>query len=60
MSTTVLIADNHRMVRDGLRLTLGNGDGLKVIGEASNGREAVELAAELCPEVVLTEVSMPV
>ncbi len=60
MSTTVLIADNHGIVRDGLRLTLDNGDGLKVIGEASNGREAVELAAELCPDVVLTEVSMPV
>ncbi len=60
MSTTVLIADNHRIMREGLRLTLGNGDGLKVIGEASNGREAVELAAELTPDVVLTEVSMPV
>ncbi len=60
MSTTVLIADNHGIMRDGLRLTLGNGDGLKVIGEASNGREAVELAAELTPDVVLTEVSMPV
>ena len=56
MSTKVLIADNHRIMREGLRLTLGNGDGLKVIGEASNGREAVELAAELVPDVVLTEV----
>ena len=60
MSTKVLIADNHRIMREGLRLALGNGDGLKVIGEASNGREAVELAAELTPDVVLTEVSMPV
>jgi DNA-binding NarL/FixJ family response regulator len=60
MSTKVLIADNHRIMREGLRFTLGNGDGLKVIGEASNGREAVELAAELTPDVVLTEVSMPV
>jgi DNA-binding NarL/FixJ family response regulator len=60
MSTKVLIADNHRIMREGLRLALGNGDGLEVIGEASNGREAVELAAELTPDVVLTEVSMPV
>ena len=60
MSTTILIADNHRILRDGLRLSLDNGDGLKVIGEASNGREAVELAKELCPDVVITEVSMPV
>ncbi len=60
MSTTVLIADHHGIVRDGLRLALSNGDGLEVIGEASNGREAIELAAQLNPNVVLTEVSMPV
>ncbi len=60
MNTTVLIADNHGIMRAGLRLTLGSGDGLKVIGEVSNGREAVELAAELTPDVVLMEVSMPV
>ncbi len=60
MSTTVLIADHHGIVRDGLRLALSNGNGLKVIGEAANGREAVELAAELNPDIVLTEVSMPV
>ena len=60
MSTTVLIADPHGIVRDGLRLALNNGNGINVIGEAANGREAVELAAKLNPNVVLTEVCMPV
>lgn len=60
MSTTVLIADPHGIVRDGLRLTLSNGNRLNVIGEAANGREAVELAAKLNPNLVLTEVCMPV
>ena len=60
MSTTVLIADNHRIMREGLRLAFGNGSGLEVIGEASDGRQAIELAAELKPDVVLTEVSLPV
>ncbi len=60
MSTTVLIADPHGIVRDGLRLALSNGNGINVIGEAANGREAVELAAELNPNLVLTEVCMPV
>ena len=57
----VLIVDNHGIVRDGLRLTLSsNGNGLEIIGEAANGREAVEMAAELRPDVVLTEISMPI
>ncbi len=60
MSTTVLIADPHGIVRDGLRLALSNGNRLNVIGEAANGREAVELAAKLNPNLVLTEVCMPV
>ncbi len=60
ISTTVLIVDHHGIMRDGLRLALDNGGGLKIIGEAANGREAVELAAELNPDIVLTEVSMPV
>ncbi len=44
MSTRVLIADNHRIMREGLRLTLDNGDGLKVIGEASlsSGQKPLE------------------
>lgn len=60
MSTTLLIADHHAIMRDGLRLALSNENGLEVIGEAANGREAVEIAAKLNPNVVLTEVSMPV
>jgi DNA-binding NarL/FixJ family response regulator len=60
MSTTVLVADHHGIVRDGLRLALSNEDDLEVIGEATNGREAIELAAQLNPNVVLMEVTMPV
>ena len=60
MSMKVLIADHHGIMRDGLRLALSNKYGLEVIGEAANGREAVELAAKLNPNIVLTEISMPV
>lgn len=59
--TDVLIADNHGIIRDGLRLALSsNGNGFEIIGEAANGREAIEMSVTLNPDVVLTEVSMPV
>jgi two-component system, NarL family, response regulator DegU len=56
--TTVLLADDHRMLREGLRRSLVE-HGLKVLGEAADGREAVELALELGPDVVLMDLSMP-
>jgi DNA-binding NarL/FixJ family response regulator len=56
---TVLVADDHTIVRRGLVSLLSLGDGIEVIGEASNGREAVDLAVELKPDVVLMDVSMP-
>jgi DNA-binding NarL/FixJ family response regulator len=55
----LLIADDHRMLRDGLRLSMAE-HGFDVVGEAANGAEAVRLAAELRPDVVLMDVSMPV
>ena len=54
----ILIADDHPLFRDGLRSLL-RAQGHDVIGEAHNGREAVELARSLKPEFVLMDVSMP-
>jgi DNA-binding NarL/FixJ family response regulator len=54
----ILIADDHALFRDSLRSLL-EAHGLEVIGEARNGREAVELAKTLKPEVVLMDLSMP-
>ena len=54
----ILIADDHALFRDSLRSLL-EAHGLEVIGEARNGREAVELARKLKPEVVLMDLSMP-
>jgi DNA-binding NarL/FixJ family response regulator len=56
--TTVLLADDHRMLREGLRRSLEE-QGLKVLGEAADGKEAVELALALGPDVVLMDLSMP-
>ncbi len=55
----VLIVDDHAIVRAGLRSLLGAEDGMEVVGEASNGREALEVAGLLQPDVVLMDVGMP-
>lgn len=54
----ILIADDHALFRDSLRSLL-EAHGMRVLGEAKNGREAVELARKLKPEVVLMDLSMP-
>lgn len=54
----VLIADDHGLFRDGMRSLL-EARGIEVVGEARNGREAVELARQLSPEVVLMDLKMP-
>jgi len=55
----VLLADDHAVVRQGFRLILGSQPDLEVVGEAGNGREAVELALKLKPDVAVIDVSMP-
>ncbi len=56
---TVLLAEDHTIVREGLRKMLDLEADLQVIGEAQNGRQAVTLAAKLAPDVVLMDIAMP-
>jgi NarL family two-component system response regulator YdfI len=55
----ILIADDHLVVREGLRLILGMEEDMQVVGEAENGQTAVRLAAELQPDVILMDLRMP-
>jgi len=60
MTIRILIADDHAVVRQGLRMFLSLDDAFEVIGEATNGQEAVEMARDLKPDVVLMDLLMPV
>jgi DNA-binding NarL/FixJ family response regulator len=55
----VLIADDQLMIRDGLASLLSSDPGIEVVGQAGNGREAVELARELKPDVIVMDIRMP-
>ena len=55
----ILLADDHTIVRQGLKLILSSQPDFQVIGEAANGREVVELAEKLHPDIVLLDVAMP-
>jgi DNA-binding NarL/FixJ family response regulator len=57
--TTILLADDHAVVRDGLRVLLETGTDFKVVGVASNGMEAVDAAVRLGPDVVVMDIAMP-
>src|ERR687894_795254 len=57
---TVLLADDHTMFRQGLKEMLATDEGVEVVGEAENGEEALELAGEMLPDVLILDVDMPV
>jgi len=56
---TVLIADDHALVRDGVRALLATAGDIQLVAEAADGREAIERAKETSPDVVLLDVAMP-
>ena len=55
----ILLADDHDVVRRGLREQLTHHEGWEIVGEAANGREAVKLAVALAPDVAVIDLSMP-
>ncbi len=59
MDITVFLADDHAVLRDGLRALLETTNDIKVVGEADNGREAVRFIEEHQPDVALIDISMP-
>jgi DNA-binding NarL/FixJ family response regulator len=59
MTTKVIIADDHKLFREGLKTLIARQPGVEVIGEAENGMAVVSLAQELNPDIVLMDVSMP-
>ena len=59
MRIKILLADDHKIVREGIRTLIEKQPGLEVIGEADSGRMALKLALELKPDVVIMDVTMP-
>lgn len=59
MHIRILVADDHKIVREGLIALLQQQAHMQVVGEAENGRQAVQLAGELRPEVVIIDIGMP-
>lgn len=57
--TRILVADDHAVFRDGLRALMGAIPDAEIVGEAATGKEAVRLAAELSPDVILMDIQMP-
>jgi DNA-binding NarL/FixJ family response regulator len=59
MATRILLADDHKIMRDGLRVLLDKESGMDVIGEAETGQQAVRLVDELNPDVIVMDIGMP-
>ncbi len=58
-SIRVILADDHKLVRAGIKSLLENSDGVEVVGEAGDGREAVRLTGKLKPDMVFLDIAMP-
>ncbi|MDA7865247.1 response regulator transcription factor [Akkermansiaceae bacterium] len=56
---SILLAEDHTIVREGLRALLESESNIEIIGEAGDGREIVELSAKLCPDVIVMDIAMP-
>ncbi len=59
MGIKILLADDHRLMREGLRSLLEEQPDFTVVGEADNGKTAVQLAANLMPDIIIMDISMP-
>src|SRR5687768_2276249 len=59
MVTKILLADDHQIVREGLKSLLNSHEDMEVVGEARDGRAAVQMAKELAPDVVIMDLGMP-
>ena len=59
MKTRILLADDHRIMREGLKSLLNEEADMEVVGEADNGRRAIEMVDELTPDVVVMDIGMP-
>lgn len=57
--TSIVLADDHFLVRDGIRALLESEDNLEVIGEASNGKEAIEMVKQTHPDLLIIDIRMP-
>jgi two-component system response regulator NreC len=60
MAIRILLADDHKIVRQGLRSLLLEKEGFQVVGEGADGQEAVRLARTLCPDVAILDIGMPI
>ena len=60
MSISVIIVDDHKIIRDGLKILLSNHGSINVVGEAENGREAIKITLEKRPDIVIMDIGMPV
>ena len=56
----LVIADDHEIFRDGLKLMLSKQDEIELVGEADNGKQLIELVKEHRPDVAMTDIKMPV
>ena len=59
MGARIILADDHKLFREGLRALLDNHSTVEIVGEASNGREVLKLARELSPNIIIMDLSMP-